>query len=48
MVLYTTNISLWMIILLFPMDFNKKYNERNKKGTGADIFPDQLTYTFDI
>ena len=26
------NVSLWMIILLFPMDFNKKYNE--KKGTG--------------
>ena len=48
MVLYTTNVSLWMIILLFLMDFNKKYNGKKKKGTGADIFPYQLTYTFDI
>ena len=32
MVLFVTNVSLWMIILLFPMDFNKKYNEN--KGTG--------------
>ena len=48
MVLYTTNILLWMIILLFPMDFNKKYKKKKKKGTGADIFPYQLTYTFDI
>ena len=47
MVLYTTNVLLWMIILLFPMDFNKNYNKK-KKGTGADIFPYQLTYTFDI
>ena len=46
MVLYTTNVSLWMIILLFPMDFNKKYNE--KKKVRGDIFPYQLTYTFDI
>ena len=39
MVLYTTNVSLWMIILLFPMDFNKKYNEKKKqKGTGGLIF----------
>ena len=45
MVLYITNVSLWMIILLFPMDFNKKYN---KKKVWGDIFPYQLTYTFDI
>ena len=43
MVLYTTNISLWMIILLL---YFKKYNE--KKKYRADIFPYQLTYTFDI
>ena len=30
MVLYTTNVLLWMIILLFPMDFNKQYNEKKK------------------
>ena len=46
MVLYTTNVSLWMIILLFPMDYSKNYNE--KKKYRADIFPYQLTYTFDI
>ena len=32
MELFITNVLLWMIILLFPMNFNKKYNE--KKGTG--------------
>ena len=33
MVLYITKVLLWMIILLFPMDFNKKYNGK-KKGMG--------------
>ena len=46
MVLFITNISLWMIILLFPVDFNK--NIMKKKKVWADIFPYQLTYTFDI
>ena len=46
MVLYITNVSLWMIVLLFPMDFNK--NTMKKKRYELIFFPYQLTYTFDI